>query len=140
MKDTIRKEHQYGANITEVWKAISIAEEISEWFIKADFKAEVGYNYTFTHEKTVIIGEVLEVDPVYNLVYTWTISGTGVETTVKWHLEENDQGTLLILEHSGIANYPTEDMITTMFTNFSNGWDSCITNLGDYLKQSKHVE
>jgi uncharacterized protein YndB with AHSA1/START domain len=83
MKDIIRKEHQYQAQISDVWNAITIAEEISDWFIKADFKAEVGYSYTFTHESTVISGKVLEVDPVYNLVYTWDVEGTGVATTVK---------------------------------------------------------
>ena len=140
MKDIIKKEHQYQATINDVWDAITKAEEISEWFIQADFKAEVGYHYTFTHEKTVINGQVMEVDPVYTLVYTWSIQGTGVETTVTWRLQENDLGTLLTLEHSGISNYPTEDMATTMFTNFTNGWDSCIKNLDQYLKESKHVK
>ena len=100
----------------------------------------MGYPYTFTHEKTVICGKVLEVDPVHNLVYTWEIQGTGVETTVKWRLQENEKGTLLSLEHSGISNYPTQAMIDQMFTSFSGGWDSCITNLDSYLKQSKHVK
>ncbi len=139
MKDIIRKEHQYQADIADVWNAISHAEEISAWFIEADFKAEVGYHYTFTHENTVINGKVLEVDPVYNLVYTWEIKGTGVETTVKWQLEENERGTLLRLEHSGISNYPTEEMIDKMFNSFSGGWDSCITSLAKHLIESKHV-
>ena len=139
MKDLIRKEHQYQANISEVWNAISKSEEISEWFIKADFKAEVGYSYTFTHEQTVIKGTVLEVNPVYHLAYTWIVGDTGVETTVKWQLEENQQGTLLTLEHSGISNYPSEEMITSMFESFSKGWESCANRLDDYLKQSKHA-
>lgn len=140
MKDVIKKQHQYPFEISDVWNAISNADEISEWFIKADFKAQVGYNYTFTHETAKIIGKVLEVDPVYNLVYTWEVSGTGVETTVKWQLEQNDQGTLLTVEHIGISGYPTEEMVHQMFANFSKGWGSCITRLDTYLKESKHVE
>jgi uncharacterized protein YndB with AHSA1/START domain len=139
MKDIIKKEHQYQAAISDVWNAITKAEEISEWFIKAEFKAEVGYHYTFTHENTVISGKVLKVDPVYNLVYTWNVGGTGVDTTVKWHLEENDLGTLLTLEHSGISNYPTSEMIDKMFSSFSDGWGSCITNLDHYLQKAKHA-
>lgn len=139
MKDIIRKEHQYQAKISDVWNAITIAEEISDWFIKADFKAEVGYSYTFTHESTVISGKVLEVDPVYNLAYTWDVGGTGVSTTVKWQLQENEQGTLVTLIHSGISNYQTDEMITKMFTGFSTGWDSCIVNLEKYLKEAHHA-
>jgi len=149
MKDLIKKEHQYQANITDVWNAITNANEISAWFIKADFKPEVGYNYTFTHEEqsanseitcTVISGKVLEADPVHNLVYTWTVSGTNVETTVKWQLQENEKGTLVTLFHSGISNYETEEMITKMFTGFSNGWDGCIVNLEKYLTQELHAK
>ena len=139
MNDLIRKEHQYQAEISEVWNAITRAEEISSWFIKADFKAEVGYSYTFTHEETIISGKVLEVNPVYQLTYTWIVGDTGVETIVKWHLDENQHGTLLTLEHSGISKYPTNDMVTQMFGNFSKGWSSCVNRLDDYLKASKHA-
>ena len=48
MKDVIKKEHVFNHPIDKVWDAISRAEEISIWFIKADFKAEKGYQYTFT--------------------------------------------------------------------------------------------
>ncbi|MDN5210612.1 SRPBCC domain-containing protein [Fulvivirgaceae bacterium BMA12] len=139
MKDVIKKEYQYSHKINSVWNAISDPDEISAWFIKADFKPEVGYKYTFTHEQTTINGEVIEANPVHKLVYTWIVVGTGVETTVSWQLQENEQGTLLTLEHSGISNYPTEDMAAIMFTNFSGGWDACITNLDKFLKESTHA-
>lgn len=139
MKDKIVKTEQYNAPIQDVWNAISKQEEISSWFIKADFKAEVGYEYTFTHEKTTIKGKVLKANPVHTLVYTWIIVGTGVETTVSWQLEETDNGTHLTLEHYGISNYPTDDMATTMFENFSGGWISCLENLQKYLKSPKNA-
>ncbi|MEQ6120886.1 SRPBCC domain-containing protein [Reichenbachiella sp. MALMAid0571] len=139
MKDVIKKVHQYSQNISDVWKAISEAEEISSWFIKADFKAKVGYEYTFTHENTVINGKVLKADPVYTLAYTWIVGDTAVETIVTWTLQENEHGTLLTLEHSGISNYPNKQMATTMFESFSGGWSSCISNLEKFLKEKKHV-
>ena len=46
MKDVITKERVFNHSIDTVWNAISKAEEISTWFIKADFKAEKGYEYT----------------------------------------------------------------------------------------------
>jgi len=132
MNDKIVKTHQFQSPIGKVWDAISLAEEISAWFIKADFKAETGYQYTFTHEQTVIKGEILKANPVYELVYTWVVSGTDVETVVSWKLEEKDEGTFLTLEHSGISNYPGETAVV-MFNNFKGGWNSCVENLEKYL-------
>jgi len=47
MKDVIIKEQMLNHSIDKVWNAISKQEEISTWFINADFKAEPGYKYTF---------------------------------------------------------------------------------------------
>ncbi|MEQ9303218.1 MAG: SRPBCC domain-containing protein, partial [Marinoscillum sp.] len=80
--------------------------------------------------------KVLAADPFHTLVYTWTVGGTGVETTVSLKLEERDGGTLLHLEHSGISNYPTAQMATNMFSSFEAGWSSCVTNLEKYLTKA----
>ena len=132
MQDKIIKTKQFSYPITEVWKAITVAEKISAWFILADFKAEVGYRYTFTHEQTKITGEVLKANPVHELVYTWMVGGTDTITTVSWWLEEKESGTLLTLEHSGISNYP-EATAVFMFENFQGGWIACLKNLESYL-------
>ena len=139
MQDIIQKEHVFNHPIDLVWKAISEAEEISTWFIKANFKAEKGYKYTFSHtdestgDCTDITGEVLEATPVYKLVYTWVVPGTGVDTTVSWQLEETTEGTKLLLEHSGISQYPGETAVK-MFNSFSGGWDNCIVELSKFLE------
>lgn len=136
MNDKIVKEHQFGHPISKIWNAITLEEEISTWFIPADFKAEQGYKYTFKHEAedqcTTINGEILKVNPTTELVYTWVVEGTDIVTTVSWKLEENETGTFLILEHSGISNFPGESAVA-MFNSFSGGWDRCITDLDKHL-------
>jgi len=121
----------YKYPIGAVWSAISEAAEISEWFIRADFKAEVGYQYTFTHESTTIRGTVLESRPPTILVYTWVLAG--VSTTVHWSLEETSEGTLLTLVHDGIEAYG--DSAASWFTNFQHGWTSCADELEKYLSK-----
>ncbi|WP_248722025.1 SRPBCC domain-containing protein [Seonamhaeicola sp. ML3] len=136
MKDVIQKEHTFNHSIDKVWKAITNAEEISTWFLSADFKPEVGYQYTFTSESEhcePIFGEVKEANP-YKLVYTWIVTGTKTVTTVTWQLESIENGTKLYLEHSGISNYEGETAIV-MFENFSGGWSNCINLLTNYLKE-----
>ena len=138
MKDSITKEKVFSHPIDKVWDAISKAEEISTWFIKADFKAEKGYQYTFSSEPnekgcTTISGTVKEANP-YVLVYTWIVANTEVETTVTWKLESVPEGTKLHLEHSGISNYAGDTAIE-MFESFNGGWEGCINQLTDYLKK-----
>ncbi|WOD44657.1 SRPBCC family protein [Hwangdonia lutea] len=138
MNDVIKKETVLKHNIDAVWNAITKAEEISTWFIKADFKAEKGYKYVFTSEPnekgcTTITGEVKKANP-YVLIYTWIVGDTKVETTVKWELEATKNGTKLTLEHSDISNYAGDTAIA-MFESFNGGWDACISGLTSYLKQ-----
>lgn len=138
MKDVITKEHVFNHAIDKVWNAITKSEEISAWFIQADFKAEKGYKYTFTAEPnekgcTVISGEVKNASP-YLLVYTWIVGDTKTETTVSWALETTTNGTKLTLEHSGISDYGGETAVA-MFENFNGGWTNCINGLENYLKE-----
>ena len=137
MKDVIKKEQLFNHSIDAVWNAISRAEEISTWFIKADFKAEKGYNYTFTASEDkgclTITGEVKQSDP-YTLVYTWIVENTDAETTVKWQLVPTKGGTKLYLKHSGISNYAGDTAIA-MFDSFNGGWADCINQLSSYLKK-----
>ena len=138
MNDKIVKEHQFAHPISKIWDAITLESEISTWFIPADFKAEQGYNYTFKHEVgddcTTINGKILTVNPTSELVYTWVVEGTDIITTVSWKLEANEGGTFLILEHTGISNFPGESAVE-MFNSFSGGWDNCINGLEKHLSQ-----
>jgi len=137
MKDVILKEHVFNHTIDRVWKAITKEEEISTWFIKADFKAEKGYKYTFEAGEDKgclnITGEVKEADP-YTLIYTWEVENTNVVTTVKWVLEPINDKTKLYLEHSGISHYQGETAVT-MFNSFDGGWDNCVNELLKFLEQ-----
>ncbi len=135
MKDALTKQKTFAHSIDKVWKAISEGDEISKWFIQADFKPEVGYEYTFTATEenggTKIRGKVLSASP-YILKYSWRVGDTEVDTTVSWMLEEAEGGTKLTLEHSGISQYP-EEAATEMLGHFDKGWDMCILGLTEYL-------
>ena len=140
MKDRIIKEQFFPHPIKSVWNAITLGEELSAWFIKADFKPEVGYRYTFQssgEDCTEIHGVVKQADP-YTLVYTWIVADTNVETTVTWSLKDHKEGTQLYLEHSGIAGYGG-DTAVKMFNSFDGGWSNCVNLLATYLKEQVHA-
>ena len=141
MKDIIVKEHIFDHSIDQVWNAITKEEEISTWFIKADFKPEKGYRYTFEASGeegcSQITGEIKEADP-YTLIYTWMVQNTDVVTTVRWHLEPLEGKTKLYLEHSGISKYKG-DTAVQMFNSFNGGWDNCVVELAKFLNEAVHA-
>ncbi|MFP2994719.1 SRPBCC domain-containing protein [Spongiivirga sp. MCCC 1A20706] len=134
MKDSLIKQQIIDHPIDVIWSAITNAEEISSWFLKTDFKPDVGYNYTFnsTGENcSPITGEIKQASP-YTLVYTWIVVENPVETLVTWKLEDINGKTKLTLEHSGISSYESATAIE-MFNSFNNGWDNCLNGLTEYL-------
>ena len=140
MTDSIKKEQTFNHSIDTVWKAISIGEEISSWFLQADFKPEAGYHYTFKKigdDCPPISGEVIEANP-YKLVYTWVVNGMPTITTVTWQLEVLNGQTRLSLEHSGISKFEGETAVE-MFNSFNGGWDNCLQGLTSYLKDAVHA-
>ena len=132
--DSITKEVVLNSSIESVWNAISRQEEISTWFLKAEFKAEEGFQYTFTSSDencTQITGEVKKANP-YTLIYTWIVQGTDVETTVEWKLSPTENGTKVNLFHHGISGYEGETAVA-MFGSFTGGWENCFNKLAAYL-------
>ena len=103
----------------KVWKALTEPELLSQWFMKNDFKAEVGHHFNFRDKPRpgvawdgIVYSEVLEVVPDKKLVYTWKGGPKpGVitlDTVLTWTLTPKDNGTLVRLEHrgyKGLKNY-----------------------------------
>ncbi|WP_109832238.1 SRPBCC family protein [Reichenbachiella versicolor] len=131
MENTITLNKKFNHPIEKVWEAISDQEKISEWFLKADFKAEVGYNYTFQDPKCTVTGEVKEVSKPNQLDYTWIVGGTTTETSVSWILTQDGDTTVLDLKHWGIENYA--DAAPNFFASFNEGWNKCFASLDEYL-------
>ncbi|MEQ8520491.1 MAG: SRPBCC domain-containing protein [Cytophagales bacterium] len=138
MKDQIVKEKLFNHSIDKVWKAITEAEQISKWFIHADFKAEAGYQYTLTateeHGSTKVKGRVLEANP-YTLKYTWGSGESAIETIVTWTLKQEGSQTKLILVHSGISKHG--EAAEEVMGHFDMGWDACLSVLPNYLKDGQ---
>jgi uncharacterized protein YndB with AHSA1/START domain len=54
-----------------------------------------------------VVGEYLEIDRPRLLVSSWTATWTGdVKTTIRWELESTGGGTLVRIQHSGLAAHP----------------------------------
>lgn len=112
---TIRKERFYPHPPEDVWVAISDPRALAEWLEPNDHQPVVGHKFQFRCDPGmcgpgVTECEVLEADPPRRLVWSWVhtckdpAQPKREPMTIAWTLVPKDNGTLLILEHSGAEN------------------------------------
>jgi uncharacterized protein YndB with AHSA1/START domain len=109
---TIRKERFYAHSPEDVWAAITDPHALAEWLEPNNHQPIVGHKFEFkcdsgTCGPGLTECEVLEADPPKRLVWSWVHTTKDPKKprcdpmTITWTLVPKDQGTLLILEHTG---------------------------------------
>ena len=88
----------------KLWRALTETPLIAQWLMKNDFEAVAGRKFQFRSDPVpnwngVIDCEVLIVDPLKQLSYSW--STMGAEFVVLWTLTPAEGGTHLRMEQSG---------------------------------------
>ncbi|QEE26701.1 SRPBCC domain-containing protein [Terriglobus albidus] len=88
----------------KLWRALTETPLIAQWLLKNDFAPTVGHKFQFRSEPMpqwdgVIDCEVLVVDPLKQLSYSW--NALGLESVVLFTLAPTPGGTHLRMEHSG---------------------------------------
>jgi uncharacterized protein YndB with AHSA1/START domain len=113
-KITIRKERFYPHPPEDVWAAITDPHALAEWLEPNNHKAVRGHKFEFMADPN-ICGcrtecEVLEADAPRRLVWKWVHvykdpkRAPAEPMIITWTLTPKDNGTLLVLEHSGAEN------------------------------------
>jgi len=122
-------ERVFDASVSKVWEALTINDLMKKWyFVLPDFKAEVGFEFTFTggaddqHMYTHLC-RIIEVVPYKKLAYSWRYEGYPGYSTVSFELFDNDGKTRVILTHTGLDSF---EHINPDFAkkNFELGWAS----------------
>jgi uncharacterized protein YndB with AHSA1/START domain len=88
----------------KLWRALTENPLITQWLMNNDFEPVVGRKFQFRSEPVpnwdgLIDCEVLIVDPLKRLSYTW--SSLGLDSFVLWTLTPVEGGTHVRMEHSG---------------------------------------
>jgi len=110
---TLVVEREFAHPPEKLWRALTESPLLAQWLLSNDFEPIVGRKFQFQRDPLpnwngVIDCEVLVVEPLRRLSYSWGALGVG--SAVLWTLTPTEGGTHLRMEHSGFgvdqqANY-----------------------------------
>jgi uncharacterized protein YndB with AHSA1/START domain len=83
----------------KIWRALTAPYLIEEWLMKNDFEPVVDHKFNLTGDWGAVDCQVLKVQPMRSLSYSW--SAHGLESVVTWTLTPTSKGTNLRMEQSG---------------------------------------
>ena len=118
-------ERTYNAPVRKVWKAITDKDDMKQWYFDlAEFKPEVGFEFTFTGGKDEVeylhLCKITQVVPFKKLTYSWRYAGFEGISYVTWELFDEDGKTRLKLTHAGLESFPPIPDFAK--ENFVQGW------------------
>jgi uncharacterized protein YndB with AHSA1/START domain len=111
----------------KLWRALTEGPLVAQWLMNNDFEPVVGRKFQFRADPVpnwngIIDCEVLVVDPLKQLSYTWGAFGLG--TVVLFTLTPADSGTHLRMEQSGFG--ANQD---AAYKGATYGWQKFLGNM-----------
>ena len=115
----------------KIWRALTQPLLIEEWLMKNDFKPVVGHRFDLRADWGAVDCQVLAVEPVKALSYTWNVSRddmAGLTSVVTWTLTPTGTGTHLRMEQSGF--HPDQPRY---YQGAKYGWQKSLADLEQVL-------
>jgi uncharacterized protein YndB with AHSA1/START domain len=145
---TIKQEIIIDASIEKVFRAITDADQLTQWFPDVTIlEAKEGgdVQFTFLKDKSDkldkhlhkldkdhhVVGKIMKIVPNKELSYTWKHKDIPdfPETIVSWQLEQLDENkTKLILTHTGFTDKDKKE-----YNRHTEGWSWFIRRLQNYV-------
>ena len=106
MSTELRVEEIYPYARERVWRALTNSRAMADWLMPNNFEPRVGHQFEMRTKPApgfdgIVRCEVTTLEPPSRLAFTWC--GGGNETLVTFTLESVEQGTRLVLVHSGFS-------------------------------------
>ena len=144
MKRTIKHRLFYQHSPSEVWEYLTNSELMAQWLMPNNFLPKLGHDFTFNIKPIpsfdfdgIIYCKVLELSPYEKLAYSWKggpgDGSTNLDSVVTWTLLEKDNGTELLIEHSGLMEN------INIYNAMNEGWISNMKKMNDLINLSKNV-
>jgi uncharacterized protein YndB with AHSA1/START domain len=141
MADNIKHQSFFPHRPEQVWEYLTRAELMELWLMPNDFLPILGHDFQFRIKPMpqldfdgIVYCKVLEIVPHQTLSYSWK-SGPGngkieLDSIVVWKLIPKDNGTELLLEHTGFRGFDN----FSMFSAMNDGWFKNIQKIAELIK------
>ena len=126
-------EQTFDSPINQVWDALTNIDQMRQWYFNNihDFKPQVGFKTQFivrSEERTFPhIWEVVEVEHLKMIKYTWQYDGYLGKSTSAFELSDEDGKTKLTLTIEILEDFP-EDIPEFRLESCIGGWDYFIND------------
>lgn len=138
--DIIEREITVAGPIDTVWKALTVADQLAEWFgdsAELDLRPGGAFKVGWSGYDNVAEGVVELVEYPTTFSYRWeagaTEDGTVWTTRVTFTLEETDGMTTVKVLESGFSELPDELYSRSLEEN-SSGWTAELADLQRHLE------
>jgi uncharacterized protein YndB with AHSA1/START domain len=148
-QDAIVSEIKIAAPPERVFRALSDARELQQWFTspecpakswEMDPRVDGSYRYQTEKGSTVVNGvnefqchgHITEYDPPRVIAYTWYANwhdDSTVRTLVRWELTPSEAGTHVKVTHSGLSKLPVARK------DYSGGWPEVVQMLKTFVEK-----
>ncbi len=140
--DTIVREITVSSPIDRVWRALTVADQLTQWFgdsAEVDLRPGGSFKVGWSEYDSVTQGVVELVNYPTTFSYRWeagsTEDGTVWTTRVTFTLEEADGMTTVKVVESGFSELPDELYVRTVNEN-SSGWTAEMADLQRHLERA----
>jgi uncharacterized protein YndB with AHSA1/START domain len=120
----VRFEWHYGTDQADLWEALTEPERLARWFatVRGDLSEGGSFEILFDDEDPDqrAAGSILECRPPDHLRISW-LFGDEVYSEVTADLAAEEDGTRLVLEHSGLPN--------SSAAGYGAGWETYLEQL-----------
>jgi uncharacterized protein YndB with AHSA1/START domain len=138
--DGIEREITVAGPIEKVWRALTQADELAQWFgdsAELELKPGGAFRVGWSGYDSIVKGVVETVDYPNLFSYRWeagtTEDGTVWTTRVTFTLEETDNATTVRVVETGFAELPDE-LYGRRYRENSSGWDAEMADLQRHLE------
>ena len=115
-------EREFAHPPEKIWRALTQPHLIEEWLMKSDFRPVVDHRFAFRGDWGAVDCQVLVVEPLETLTYTWGAMGMG--SVVTFTLTPTDAGTHVRVEQAGFRPDQEQNYRGAMY-----GWKSFMGKL-----------
>ncbi|MDJ0925270.1 MAG: SRPBCC domain-containing protein [Acidimicrobiia bacterium] len=134
-QDLIERTIEVASPIGEVWKALTVAEKLAQWFgdtAEVDLRPGGAIKFGWSEYGDAVAGIVEEVEEPTTFSYRWDAGtddvGTMWTTKVTFTLDESNGVTTVTVRETGLSLLPNELYGRTLEEN-SSGWTAELADL-----------